>query len=79
MHTLSKFLRSFEEYFARMLDLVQLGIAQNRGEVFKDFGHTDCDVFGGDVSAGPGSILATGRWWPMLAIFNLRLLACKVC
>ena len=62
-----------------MLDLVKVGIAENTGEVFKDFHHTDCDIFGGDISAAPSSILANIEWWPMLALFNLCLIPCKVC
>lgn len=65
--------------FARMLDLVKVGIAQNRGKVFKDFEHTDCDIFGGDVSAGPNLISTTNQWWLMIALFSLCLIPCKVC
>ena len=62
-----------------MLDLVKVGIAQNRGKVFEDFEHTDCDIFGGDVSAGPNLISTTNQCWLMLAIFSLCLIPCKVC
>ena len=63
-----------------MLDLVARGIAQNTGEVFKDFGHRDCDIFGGDVSAGLSSILGNIQWWwLMFVLFNLCLVPCKVC
>ena len=68
----------FKEYFARMLDLVGRGIAQNTGEVFKDFGHTDCDIFGGDVSAGLRITLGTSWWCLMFVLFNLCLVPCKV-
>ena len=61
-----------------MLDLVKAGIAQNRGEVFKDFEHTDCDIFGGDVSAGPKWICTTNQLWLMLALLSFCLIPGKV-
>ena len=58
-----------------MLDLVARGIADNRGEVFKDFVHTDCDIFGGEVSAGPNFLPGTSWSWLILQLFILSSLA----
>lgn len=40
--------------FSRMVGLVSVGIEQNvnKQELFVDFNHTDCDIFGGRVSEG---------------------------
>ena len=61
-------------FIFRMLDLVAKGIASNKEEVFKDFDHTDCDIFGGDVSAGPTSLLGTSWCWLMPLLFILSSL-----
>ena len=58
-----------------MLDLVARGIADNRGEVFKDFVHTDCDIFGGDVSAAAKSFPGTSWSWLILQLFIQSSLA----
>ena len=61
-----------------MLDLVAKGIASNKEEVFKDFDHTDCDIFGGDVSAG--TMLESTIWGLVILFFNLRCsISCKLC
>ena len=61
----------FEENLPRMLDLVSRGLAENFGKVFKDFRHTDCDIFGGDVSTGPRVIPSKILWWIILVLFKL--------
>ena len=61
----------FEENLPRMLDLVSRGLAKNFGKVFKDFRHTDCDIFGGDVSTGPRVIPSEILWWIILVLFKL--------
>ena len=59
-----------------MLDLVAKGIASNKEEVFKDFNHTDCDIFGGDVSAGTRPTI----WGLVILFFNLWCsIPCKLC
>ena len=62
----------------RMLDLVAKGIASNKEEVFKDFDHTDCDIFGGDVSAG--TMLDPTIWGLVILLLNLWCSnPCKLC
>ena len=61
-----------------MLDLVAKGIASKKGEVFKDFDHTDCDIFGGDVSAG--TMLDPTIWGLAILILNFYCsIPCKFC
>ena len=61
-----------------MLDLVAKGIASNKDEVFKDFNHTNCDIFGGDVSAG--TMLDPTIWGLVILFFNLWCsIPCKLC
>ena len=61
-----------------MLDLVAKGIASNKDEVFKDFDHTDCDIFGGDVSAG--MMLDPTIWGLVILFFNFWCsIPCKLC
>ena len=64
--------------FTRMVNLVKEGIEQNvkKQEVFPDFDHTRCDIFGGDVS--DGLRLQGGGQGLVLVMYTLLIIHWKV-
>jgi hypothetical protein len=64
--------------FSRMVHLVMEGLEGNakREEVFGDFDHTHCDVFGGDISEGL-RVSVGGSLRRLMVIYTLILLYWK--